>query len=627
MNNIYRYRIPEAGEIIPEGWIKKQMEKDLTEGYVGHFHRIHPTVTHDVFVKQDRLSKRRFSFEKEWWSGEHEGYWKDSVIRMAFLTGNREYIRKSHRWISEILQHTGEDGYIGIYKEGDEPYTRFRHPGGNGELWATSRILMAMLAYYEFTGNPEVLDAVESAAMLDMDQYRDHNYFAAESRGGGVSHGIGFFEVLEWLYRLTGRDDYLEFAGKLYDDFNRGRVRDDDLKTSRLLDVKRPFRKHGAHIAEGLFVPALIAQMTGLTEYHEAAAKVFRKLNFHTTPGGAMRCDEWIKGRRGTADERYEYCGIAEMISPLGRIISMTGDLELSDRIETMVLNAGQGARLPVLTALSYLTSDNRIRINHREIGGRETYDAIHRAAACCVLNGGRTMPYFVESMWLKDLREDGLTANLFGPCRIHTELSGVRLQVSEETGYPFSDHVRFTFTPAQPVTFPFTIRKPHRCRSVEVSHPPGAVMEDHEDRITLRHTWQKGDHVNVKFHFQVRRMKQPGSATVPGRGLYLKRGPLVYALPFGHRIRKRKEYRGSGFFRYRITATDRKGWKYTIRPDSDFHFMAGEDDHPLSPWENGTVRLAGRLFDHHNQPVPVQLVPMGSTIFRRVTFSVKDHS
>jgi len=120
MNNIYRYRIPEAGEIIPEGWIKKQMEKDLTEGYVGHFHRIHLTVTHDVFVKQDRLSKRRFSFEKEWWSGEHEGYWKDSVIRMAFLTGNREYIRKSHQWISEILQHTGEDGYIGIYKDGNK---------------------------------------------------------------------------------------------------------------------------------------------------------------------------------------------------------------------------------------------------------------------------------------------------------------------------------------------------------------------------------------------------------------------------------------------------------------------------------------------------------------------------
>ncbi len=611
---------------MPEGWIKKQMERDLTEGYVGHFHRVHPTVTHDVFVNQDRLSKRRFSFEKEWWSGEHEGYWKDSVIRMAFLTGNREYIHKSHQWISEILEHTGGDGYIGIYKEGDKPYTRFSHPKGNGELWATSRILMAMLAYYEFTGNKEVLDAVETAAMLDMDQYRDRNYFADESRGGGVSHGIGFFEVLEWLYRITGRENYLEFAVKLYDDFNRGRVRDDDLKTSRLLDVRRLFRKHGAHIAEGLFVPALIAQKTGSPGHHEAAAKVFRKLKVHTTPGGAMRCDEWIKGRRGTADERYEYCGIAEMISPLGRIISMTGDLELSDRIETMVLNAGQGARFPVLTALSYLTSDNRIRINHREIGGRETYDAIHRAAACCVLNGGRTMPYFVEAMWLKDLKEDGLTANLFGPCRIRTEVRGIRVQVIEETGYPFSDSVRFRFTPDKPVTFPFSVRKPHGCPSVEVSHPAGAVMEEHKDRITLRHTWKKGDQVNVKFHFQVRRVKQPGSSTVPGRGLYLKRGPLVYAFPFNHRIEKRKEYRGSGFYRYRIRATDRKGWKYTIRPDSDFQFMAAEDENPLYPWENGTVRLAGRLVDRHNEPVPVHLVPMGSTIFRRVTFAVNDH-
>jgi len=610
---------------MPEGWIKRQMERDLTEGYVGHFHKVHPTVSHDVFLKQDRLSKRRFSFEKEWWSGEHEGYWKDSVIRMAFLTGNREYIRRSHQWIREILENTGEDGYIGIYRKGDEPYHRFRHPRGNGELWTTSRILMAMLAYYEFTGNVNVLEAAETAVMLDMDQYRDQNYFSAESRGGGVSHGIGFFEVLEWLYRLTKKTEYLDFACKLYDNFNRGRVRDDDLKTSRLQDINRLFKKHGAHIAEGLFVPALIAQITELPEHRKAEKKVFSKLKVHTTPGGAMRCDEWIKGRRGTADERYEYCGIAEMISPLSRIISMTGDLELSDRIETMVLNAGQGARLPVLTALSYLTSDNRIRINHWELGGRETYDAVHLAAACCVLNGGRVMPYFVEAMWLKDMNEDGLTANLFGPCRIHTELGGIRVEVSEETGYPFSDRVRFMFSPAQPVSFPFSIRKPHGCRSVEVSHPAGAVMEDHDDRITLRHTWKKGDPVDIRFHFQVRKVKQPRSSTVPARGLYLKRGPLVYALPFGHRIKKRKEYRGSGFHRYRIRATDRKGWKYKIRSDTDFHFMAAKDENPLYPWENGTVKLTGSLVNNHNKPVPVELVPMGSTIFRRVTFALDD--
>ena len=612
---------------MPEGWIKKQLERDLTEGYVGHFDRVHPTVTHDVFVKQNNLSKGRFAFRKEWWSGEHEGYWKDSVIRMAFLTGNKEYINRSHQWIREILENTGEDGYIGIYREGDGPYTRFHHPKGNGELWTTSRILMAMLAYFEFTGNREVFDAAEAAARLVIRQYNNHNYFSAESRGGGVSHGVGFFEVLEWLYRLTERQEYLDFACKLYDDFNRGRVRDDDLKTHHLLDDGRLFRKHGAHIAEGLFVPVLIAEITGSSGHRAASEKVFSKLKIHTTPGGAMRCDEWIKGRRGTADERYEYCGIAEMVSPLSRSISLTGDLQTADRIENMVFNAGQGARLPVLSALSYLTTDNRIKINHCELGGREVYDAVHLAAACCVLNGGRLMPYFVEAMWMKDINDDGLTATLFGPCRIHTSLRGGRVQVSEETGYPFSDHIRFRFSPEQPVSFSFSMRKPHGCRSVEISHPAGAVMENHENRITIRHTWEKGDVVDVRFHFRVRKVKQPRSSSVRSKGLYLKRGPLVYSLPFGHRIKRRKEYRGSGFYRYRIKPYNRNGWKYKIRPDASFQYIPPEDENPLHPWENGTVKLKGQLVNNHNKAVPVELIPMGSTIFRRVTFAVTAES
>ncbi len=623
MKDQYRYKIPGAGEIMPEGWIRKQMERDLTEGYVGHFDRVHPTVSQEVFVKQDRLSKRRFSFAKEWWSGEHEGYWKDSVIRMAFLTENEEYIKLSHRWMKEILEHAGEDGYIGIYKEGDEPYTRFSHPKGNGELWATSRILMAMLAYYEFTGNREVFDAAEAASRLIMRKYVNKNYFSAESRGGGVSHGIGFFEVLEWLFRHTGDQEFLDFASKLYDDFNRGRVRDDDLKTDRLLDEDRYFRKHGAHIAEGLFVPVWIAEITGASRHLAAAKKVFTKLKYHTTPGGAMRCDEWIKGRRGTADERYEYCGIAEMVSPLSRIVSLTGDLGVGDRIENMTFNAGQGARLPVLFALSYLTSDNRIRINHWELGGRESYDAIHPAAACCVLNGGRLMPYYVEGMWLKDAEDGGLTAALYGPCRIKTVINRVRVEVSEETGYPFSDRIRFRFDPEKPVSFPFTIRKPHGCSSVEVSLPGGAVREDQDGAITLRHTWKKGDSVEVMFHFPVRKVQQPGSSSVKGRGRYLKRGPLVYALPFGHRIKTRKEYRGSGYHRYRIKASGKKGWKYRIDPDSDFQYIASEDENPLYPWENGTVKLKGQLVDKKDQQVDVELVPMGGTIFRRVTFPI----
>lgn len=624
MEEFYKYKILKAGEIKPRGWIKKQLETDLKEGYIGQFHKVHPTVNNNVFIKQNRLSKRKLGLRKEWWSGEHEGYWKDAVIRMAFLTGNEEYKAKAKEWIDELVEHTGEEGYIGIYADCDEPNCRFYHVRGNGELWATSRILMALLAYYEYTGDEKALRASENAAKLIIKNYRDKNYFAVTSKGGGVSHGIGFFENLEWLYRITGNKEYLEFAEKLYDNFNNGIVRDDDLKTDRLLDEDLLFMKHGAHIAEGLFVPEFLATITEKPGYKQAAEKVIEKLSQHITPGGAMRCDEWIRGRKGSADERYEYCGIAEMVSPLNKIISFNGNISLADSIETMTFNAGQGSRFPVLKALSYLTSDNRIKINHREIAKRESYDAAHLAAACCVLNGGRLMPYFVEGMWMKDTRNDGLLALFYGPNELTTNIKGIDVNIVEETGYPFSDKVKFIIQPVSEVEFPLILRKAHNCENVDLNIPDGAELVEEEDRFIITNQWKAGDEVELKFNFDIKQIEQAPSRSVKEGGIYLKRGALVYALPFDHKIKKVKEYRNSGFYRYKIKAKNKDAWTYQIITTENMEYIPLDDDEKVNiPWDEPETGLKVWLETDDGEKESFTFVPMGSTIFRRVTFPV----
>jgi hypothetical protein len=623
MNDLYRYEILDAGSIKPNGWIRKQLKEDLEKGYIGQFDRVHPTVTNDVFVNQNRLSKRKLGLRKEWWSGEHEGYWKDAVIRMAFLTGDKEYQERGKKWIYEIIENTGEEGYIGIYADCDKPNCRFHHVRGNGELWATSRILMAFLAYYEFTGDKKVLEAAEKSAKLIMQKYKDENYFAVTSKGGGVSHGIGFFENLEWLYRLTGNKEYIDFAEKLYADFNEGIVRDDDLKTPLLLEEDLLFHKHGAHIAEGLFVPGFIAATTNKPEYKQAAENVIPRLSEHMTPGGAMRCDEWIRGRKGSADELYEYCGIAEMISPLNKIISFTGNLSLADSIETMTFNAGQGSRFPVLEALSYLTSDNRIKINHREIAKRQSYDAAHLAAACCVLNGGRLMPYYVEGMWMKDTKNDGLLALMYGPVDLTTEVKNTKVHIKEETHYPFNDRIKFIVEPEKEVNFPLILRKPYQCENVEID-APGAEIKEEEDRIVISKKWKKGDEVDVHFPFEVKKIKQAPSKTVKNTGIYFKRGALVYALPFEHKIKRVKEYRNSGFYRYRIKASDKRAWNFKLDNEEDVEFIPKRENQDVGiPWDDPVLNLKVWLENPDGEKESFLLVPMGNTIFRRVTFSV----
>lgn len=623
MSDIYQYKILEAGSIQPQGWIHEQLKRDLQEGYIGRYDEVNPTVTHDVFIHQNRKSRRRVGLRKEWWSGEHEGYWKDAVIRMAFLTGNKKYIEKAQNWIDELKDITQEDDYIGIYADCGKSGCRFNHKRGNGELWTTSRLLMAILAYYEFTDNKEVLKMAEDAAQLIMKKYRDDNYFAVKERGGGVSHGVGFFENLEWLYRITGNKEYLDFSVKLYQDFNNGKMRDDDLTTYELLDENNLFQGHGAHIAEGLFVPEYIASIEENERLEEAAGHVMLKLNQHLTPGGAMRADEWIKQRQGTADERYEYCGIAEMVSPLNKMISFTGDMELADKIEMMTFNAGQGARFPVLSALSYLTSDNRIHIKHSELIKREHYDASHMAAACCALNGARLMPYYVEGMWMKKADGNGIAAVLLGPSELKTRINDIPVEIVENTNYPFSDDIEFKITALKPVTFPLFIRKPHGCKSVNVKSSNDARVNETESLVRIEKTWHKNDVLHITFNFDIEKISQPASKTVKDSGVYFKRGPLVFALPFKDQKRTIKEYRNSGFYRYKITAADSTRWHYKVNTNDEFTYEPSSPEEHLHPWDEPVVKLKGTLRDKQNKKQDVELVPMGNTLFRRVTFSV----
>ncbi len=622
LDNIYKYKILNTGSIEPKAWIKEQLHRDLTHGYIGQYDKVHPTVTHNVFIKHDNISKRRFNFRKEWWSGEHEGYWKDAVIRMAFLTNNKEYIDKSKEWKNELKEITQNNSYIGIYKDCKEVGCRFNHKKGNGELWTSSRMLIALQSYYEFTGDNDVLETVKKATNLIIEHYKTKNYFAVNSPGGGVSHGIGFFENLEWLYRITGDKKYLDFSVKLYEDFNKENVRDDDLKTQNLLNENKLFENHGAHIAEGLFVPEFIASIQNEEKLLKAAKNVIQKLNAHLTPGGAMRCDEWIKGRKGTADERYEYCGITEMISPLNKIISFTGNLNLANKIETMVFNAGQGARFPVLSAVSYLTSDNRIRIRKWELLKRESYDAAHIAAACCTLNAGRLMPYYVEGMWMKTINNDGIIAVLFGPSKVKTNIHNIAVEITEETDYPFSDEIVFTVNPFEPLRFLLIIRKPHGCQNIDIKLLSKAEITEANDNISINKIWKKGDKLHIKFNFEIQRINQPASKTVKNKGAYLKRGALVYALPFDYNKKTVKEHQNSGFYRYNIKANNSKEWELKLNTNDKFKFTSVVNADMQHPWDKPVIKLKGTLRNKKNQKKSIELVPMGNTIFRRITFS-----
>jgi hypothetical protein len=609
-----------AGEIMPQGWMKEQIRRDLQEGYYPRFEEINHTVTYDLFVHQDRISSRNqriYNGLKCWYSGEHEGYWKDGLLRMAFLSGNEAQKKRAVEWLDAIVEAQGTDGYIGIYKAGDEPNSRFKHVDENGELWTQSRIFQVLIAGYEFTENKVYFNALKKA--VDCTIRNDSgNYWSADKlKSGGVSHGVGFFDSLWYLYNKTGNQKYADYSVKLYRDFCSVPSRNDDLQLDELLSDKK-FQSHGAHIAEGFHIPSFIASITEDEKYDRAAERALEKLEYHLTPSGAMVCSERVNGKAGSGNAGYEYCGISELIQTLTKIPAIDGTAKAAELAETMMFNAGQGARLPVLTALSYVTTDNRIDAVWDGENDRYMYAGMHHTA-CCVLNGGRLLPYYIEGMWTK--QPNGLTAQLYGPCTMNTVVDDVALRIKAETHYPFEDSIRFTVDPDQPLSLKLRFRIPKDASDVRVNGIGGAEKKD--GYVVIERTWEKGDAFTLNFDFPVIKLHEVADS----KEMYLKRGPLVYALPIeydmkvtGKEIEVEGPNPGCGFHMYEVTAKDKTGWDYRMSADAEFKPVAEGGD-PLHPFVDTPIKLKGQLLDSKGKYVDVTLVPIGCTVLRRTTF------
>lgn len=596
------------GEIKPKGWIYNQLTRDLDVGITGNFDKIGKTVNYELFVNSNRESSKKYDGLKCWWSGEHEGYWKDGVLRAALLTENDKYKKIAIKWMDNILSNIDNSGYIGIYGVDN----RYKHKGENGELWTQSRIIMPLLAYYEYKKDDRVLAAVEKSVALTIDNYK--NKTAWIKGDGGVSHGLGYFEVLEWLYRITKKPLYKDFSLKLYEDFCQAEITNDDLKIQNLFDPEMKFKQHGAHIAEGLFIPQFMATLKPNDTLIAAAEQAIKKLNYHSTPSGAMVCAENVAEKKGSANDYYEYCTTAEFLNPLGVILSLTGDFSIADRIEKMTFNALQGGRLPDLKALSYITRDNRMEIFKDSHGERTTYDAYHKAAACCALNAGRVMPYYLQHMWKKNTSEKSLTALLYGPNKLSTQLNDVLVQINAQTDYPFSDVIKFEMKNSKESNFDLILRKPHGSDVIEVEGIKKNEITDYKDRIVISRKWEKNKVFSIEFKFNIK-------VENTNEDVYFQRGALIYAMPFEYKTDTIRKHDNTDFYQLKMSVINSDKATYSFSRDNKFMFSKTKNTNYDYPFDKPLVNLMGNIIVNGDKNQMVTLVPIGNTVIRRVSF------
>ncbi|WP_114778558.1 beta-L-arabinofuranosidase domain-containing protein [Botryobacter ruber] len=625
--NLKGFKLLRLSEVEAGGWLRNLVERDMTQGYLSAIDKMQPTMKHKVFgpdkvTNFDIDKKGDYTIRKTtWWWGEHEGYFADLVVRSAFITGNPKLIQKADSIVNYVLQHQEEDGYIGIYKKS---HRLSMLKGENGELWTQSRILNALISYYEFTGKKEVLDAVEKAAKLTMSHYGPgKSYFQIPgNNGGGTAHGLMFIETMEMLHTLTGDKAYADFAFWLYNDYSTSKITNNrDNQLEKLLDRDLLFEEHGAHIVEHMRAVLWLSTQTNDPRYKTAFDNIFYKLNGSTVPSGALVSDELVKKRPGDPNNYYEFCTMTERVISTFSGMQKSGRADLADEIEDIVFNAAQGARFADMSSTSYLSTDNKLEVKAFHNNHRYQHSA-NNNPACCNLNAGKLYPYFVSNLWMKTQDEKGLVATAYGPSKVTTTVNGAKVTVEEVTNYPFENQVTFKVQTDRPAEFSIICRKPGWADNMKVK-AGGASTSTRDGYYIFTKKWKSGDKVTVSFESSVKPLRAVNGDT------YLRKGALLYALPIEEVRDTVKTFR-KGFYHFNLFPKDRAAaekifsdYKLVVNPkakDSGLKVIKNRSASTSFPWDVPHHYLLA-TFEANGEVKTEKLYPMGSTILRKVSF------
>jgi DUF1680 family protein len=592
------------------------MQKDMA-GFVGNLNQMIPDLINDPIYGAERLHKQSKSKDLgnlksgdaegdeqyKWWNSETQSNWWDGYIRNAFLLEDQTAIDKANEYVSRMLATQDEDGYLGIY----DKELRYQFKGENGELWAKTTLYRGLLAYYEYTHDQKVWNALIRAVDNVMDNYpmnKSQPFFAGKDFSGGVAHGLTFTDVLDRMYQLTDDSKYLDYAAFLYRNFSDNYSSEKDVQLSNILDPIYKLQSHGVHTYEHLRPLIVAAYATGNIELKKALGIYLERISRCTTPTGGAIGDEWIGGRQEDATHTgYEYCSLHELMDSYSVLFQKSGELEVAEEIETIFYNAAQGSRHPEHSSIAYLKTDNSYEMNGLKNGEiepgrnqtRYKYSPVHQdVAVCCVPNAGRISPCFLQSCWLKE-GENRLVAAVLSPNTLKTSIQDVAVTIEVITEYPYKNHFIFNIITGETIPFQLKIRKPEWAKSIQTNEKyrieGGYLLFDRK--------FSKNDRIELEFKTEVLVKEDLNHEK------YFSFGALIYAKAIAATAQKGKIY-APGF----------EDLTYSPMDSSRFEFFQNHK----AIFQEGkiSVNLKNKVTQKTEK---LELIPVGKTILRQVSF------
>ncbi|MEH3121671.1 MAG: glycoside hydrolase family 127 protein [Sphingomonas phyllosphaerae] len=277
-----------------------------------------------------------------------------------------------------------------------------------------------------------------------------------------------------------------------------------------------------------------IAAETGDRDYQSAVMSLWDNMvnrKYYVTGGvGSGDTSEGFGGNYALRNDSYcESCSSCGLIFFQYKMNLSYHDAKYADLYEETMYNALLGAT--DLAGTSFCYTNPLV----------DTERAKWHTCPCCVGNIPRTL--LMMPTWAYVKGDDGLYVNLFVGSRIDVgEVAGTRVEMVQETDYPWKGAVAITVNPQAPRRFALRVRVPNRTTSALYRAEPaveGLVrLAINGEAVTPRiekgyavitREWRKGDKVELELPMAVQRVTADERVEATRGKVALRYGPLVY--------------------------------------------------------------------------------------------------
>ncbi|MEP7198327.1 MAG: beta-L-arabinofuranosidase domain-containing protein, partial [Chloroflexota bacterium] len=467
--------------------------------------------------------------------------------------------------IGKLARLQQPDGYVNSHYILVEPGKRWTNLRDKHELYCAGHLIEAAVAHQQATGKRTLLDIVC--------KYADH-IDATFGRAGEKRRGYCGHEEIELalvkLFHVTGERRYLnlaqyfidergvgEWAGqpRPYDDdgvgarsprpvehyFDReARERGDDprafwAKTYAYMQAHQPVREQTevvGHAVRAMYLYSAMADLAANTDDVSLLAACERlwhsvcETQMYLTGGiGQTHANEGFTGAYDLPDDTAyaETCAAIGLVMWAQRMLRVAGDGRYADVMERALYNG----------VLSGVSLDGAKFFYENPLASRGHH---HRQAwfdcACCPPNLARLLASLGGYVYSTGERDAWV--HLYAQGEAKLEVGNWKLDVRQQTCYPWDGGVRIELRLESPRTFTLHLRVPSWCERWRLLVNGVETLQAtslQNGYLHLMREWSPGDVVTLNMAMPVRYVfAHPNARQMIGR-VALQRGPIVYCL------------------------------------------------------------------------------------------------